>query len=88
MKATIQIITQGVRGTQPKSFTKQGMALINVDRTNDNPDNNILVDSFLGSGSTYKNRNKSLIHISKNKDVIFSGDFDLLCKILKENSNE
>lgn len=79
--ANIEIKTTGVRGNPPK-LEKKGQVVLFIDDAKDG--SYIYADSYIGQGSSYKKRDKTLIEIREDYKVLFSGTFAELIDRLKK----
>ena len=83
MSSTISVRTQGVRGGRAKFETKGCVTVFCSDDRFGNKKLTIDSDSFEGYGSTYKERDKTVITISYENDTLFSGNINDLVKLLR-----
>ena len=77
----MKIRKQGVRGGEMSAWKALGRIDILIDDSNRK--DGISIDAYSGSGETYSKREKSLINISDESGVFWSGSFEELKKKLK-----
>jgi alkyl hydroperoxide reductase subunit AhpC len=83
MKTLLQVSTQGITGGKTKTERK-GWAMLSFKQKEYSPMAQISVDTFEGSGNTYKERDSALITISfhDGEQSTWSGNIDELKEIL------
>jgi hypothetical protein len=88
MKSEITVRSQGIKGGDAKFEDKGSATLYLTDRGQKRTDLVIDVDSFRGSGTTYKRREKTLINIDFENTPIFHGTVEELVARLKKPATE
>ena len=78
--ANIEIKTTGVRGNAPK-LEKKGQVVLFIDDAE--AGSYIHADAYIGQGSSYREREKTLIEIREDYKILFSGTFAELIDKLK-----
>ena len=79
----LQITTQGIKGGNAKTERK-GQCLITVTKGFNEPQYNISVDVYTGSGNNYKPRENALLNIHFPDGQLFSGTFEDLQSLINQ----
>jgi hypothetical protein len=84
MESEITVRNQGIRGGDAKHFNVGCTTIFATDRGQTRTDLVIDVDAFTGYGVTYKRREKTLIEIAFQDNILFSGTIEELVKKLSK----
>ena len=83
-KSEITVRNQGIKGGNAKIFNVGCTTVYATDRGQTRNDLVIDVDAFLGSGRDYARRSKTLINITFEDKILFTGTIDeLVIKLSK-----
>lgn len=77
--ANIQVKTVGVRGGNPK-IKNEGQIVLFIDEPKAGC--YIYADAYIGQGTSYRERDNTILEIREDYNVLFSGSFKELCKKL------
>jgi hypothetical protein len=78
MKSEVTVRTQGIKGGDAKFEDKGSATLYVTDRGQKRTDLVIDIDCFVGSGTSYKRREKTLINIDFESKPLFNGTIEQL----------
>ena len=76
MKSEITVRTEGIKGGKPSFENKGCVTIFATDKGQSRSDLEIVADSFVGHGSEYRRREKTLINVFYERNIIFTGTIE------------
>jgi hypothetical protein len=83
-KSEITVRNQGIKGGDAKIFNVGCTTIYATDRGQTRSDLVIDVDAFVGSGANYERRNKTLINVTFQDNILFAGTIEEFVERLKK----